>query len=88
MAPEWIKSSFSFANGNCVEIAALPPEFHKAQASHANGNCPEVASLPDGMIGVRDSKDREGAVLRFTRGEWEAFLDGVKNGEFDHFAKK
>jgi hypothetical protein len=60
---DWIKSSLSFSNSNCVE----------------------VASLPDGEIGVRDSKDSEGPVLRFTSGEWQAFLGGVHNGEFDSF---
>ena len=59
----WIKSSLSFANGNCVE----------------------VASLPGGEIGVRNSRESEGAVLRFTSDEWHAFLGGVRNGEFDHF---
>lgn len=61
----WIKSSLSFSNGNCVE----------------------VASLPHGEIGVRDSKDSEGLVLRFTSDEWHAFLGGVRNGEFDSFGK-
>jgi hypothetical protein len=61
----WIKSSLSFANGDCVE----------------------VASLPDGGIGVRHSKDREGAILRFTPNEWHAFLGGVRNGEFDKFGR-
>jgi Domain of unknown function (DUF397) len=61
----WTKSSLSFSNGNCVE----------------------VASLPDGEIGVRDSKDSRGPVLRFTPDEWHAFLGGVRNGEFDSFGK-
>jgi hypothetical protein len=60
----WVKSSFSFANGNCVE----------------------VANLPQGGIGVRDSKDTEGPILRFTPDEWNAFLGGVRNGEFDRFS--
>ena len=63
---EWIKSSLSFSNGNCVE----------------------VASLPDDEIGVRDSKDPEGPVLRFTSDEWHAFLGGVHNGEFDRFGNR
>jgi len=62
----WMKSSLSFSNSNCVE----------------------VASLPEGGIGVRDSKDCEGPVLRFTSDEWRAFLGGVRNGEFDSFAKR
>jgi hypothetical protein len=59
----WIKSSLSFSNGNCVE----------------------VASLPDDGVGVRDSKDSSGPVLRFTPAEWDAFVGGVRNGEFDRF---
>ena len=44
-----------------------------------------MASLPEGGIGVRDSKDTEGPVLRFTPDEWKAFVGGVRNGEFDRF---
>jgi hypothetical protein len=59
----WIKSSLSFANGNCVE----------------------VADLRGGEIGVRNSRDSAGPVLRFTPDEWHAFIGGVRNGEFDGF---
>ncbi len=62
----WVKSSLSFSNGNCVE----------------------VASLPDDEIGVRNSRDSGGPVLRFTPDEWHAFLGGVRNGEFDGFGRK
>ena len=51
--------------------------------SYAAGNCVEVASLPAGEIGVRNSRDSAGPVLKFTPGEWHAFLGGVRNGEFD-----
>jgi hypothetical protein len=56
----------------------------KSSLSLANGDCVEVASLPDGQVGVRDSKDSEGPVLRFTSSEWLAFIGGVRNGEFGH----
>jgi uncharacterized protein DUF397 len=49
--PRWVKSSFSFSNGNCVEVAGLGR-----------------------MVGLRDSKDPEGPVLRFTPSEWSAFI--------------
>jgi Domain of unknown function (DUF397) len=48
----WVKSSLSFANGNCVE----------------------VAGLSGGIVGVRDSKDPSGPVLRFAPDEWLTFL--------------
>ena len=44
--------------------------------------CVEVASASDGVY-FRDGKDKLGPVLRFTRAEWDAFLTGVKRGEFD-----
>jgi len=56
----------------------------KSSLSYANGNCVEVASLPGGTIGVRNSRDSAGPVLRFTPREWHAFLGGVRNGEFDN----
>ena len=38
--------------------------------------------MPDG-VAVRDSKYSDGPVLRYTRAEWAAFVQGVKDGEFD-----
>ena len=63
MDATWVKSSFSFSNGNCVE----------------------VAGLPGGSVGIRDSRDPGGPVLRFTRAEWDAFLGGARRGAFDRF---
>ncbi|NAS22552.1 DUF397 domain-containing protein [Herbidospora sp. NEAU-GS84] len=48
------------------------------------GNCVEVACLEEGRVGVRDSKDQSGPALFFTKSEWQAFIGGVKRGEFDH----
>ena len=59
----------------------------KSSLSYANGNCVEVASLPGGTIGIRNSRDSAGPVLRFTPKEWHAFLGGVRNGEFDRIAR-
>ena len=42
-----------------------------------------MALANDGTIGVRDSKDPDGPVLRFTVREFEAFLDGARRSEFD-----
>lgn len=59
----------------------------KSTLSLANGNCVEVSDLPGGRVGVRNSRDPEGPVLRFTPDEWQAFLGGVRNGEFDDFGR-
>jgi len=57
--------------------------WQKARKSNADGNCVEVRRNHP-HIEVRDSKDASGPVLRFTGPEWEAFLDGARNREFDH----
>ncbi len=49
-----------------------------------NGTCVEVADLPNGSRLVRDTKHGErGPVLRYTAAEWQAFIAGIKAGEFD-----
>lgn len=57
----------------------------KAQASNGGGgNCVELRRH-DGMIEIRDTKDRgAGPILQFTAAEFAAFLDGTTHGEFDH----
>lgn len=51
-----------------------------------SGGCVEVAPLPDGGVAVRDSKDPNGPILRYTAHEWDCFLDGASKGEFDHLS--
>ncbi|TKK84588.1 DUF397 domain-containing protein [Herbidospora galbida] len=59
--------------------------WRKAQKSADNGGeCVKVARATVGnAVGVRDSKDENGPVLVFTPSEWDAFVHGVKGGEFD-----
>ncbi|BCJ54930.1 DUF397 domain-containing protein [Actinoplanes sp. NBRC 14428] len=42
----------------------------------------EVALLDDG-VAVRDARRPDGDVLFFTPAEWDAFVGGAKDGEFD-----
>ncbi len=59
------------------------PAFRKSSFSGAaNPACVEVGSVVAEVL-LRDSKDPEGPVLRFTSNEWNAFLAGAKAGEFD-----
>jgi hypothetical protein len=55
--------------------------WHKSSRSGANG-CVEVL-LEEGRVAVRDAKDPSGPILHFTAHEWQAFLDGARDGEFD-----
>jgi hypothetical protein len=55
--------------------------WRKATASNTGG-CVEITDTA-AQVWVRDSKDRQGPVLFFTRQEWTAFLAGAQNGEFD-----
>ncbi|GAA1625413.1 DUF397 domain-containing protein [Catellatospora bangladeshensis] len=57
--------------------------WRKSTRSGGADNCVEVATGPDRQIGVRDSKNADGGILVFTPGEWAAFVEGVRNGEFD-----
>lgn len=55
----------------------------KSSLSSYNTNCVEVAGLSSDIIKVRNSKNPQAGVLNFTTGEWDAFIGGVRNGEFD-----
>ena len=46
------------------------------------GACVEVAQL-QGSYFFRDSKDPDGPVLTFTQSEWDAFVSGVRAGDFE-----
>ncbi|MGI5184710.1 DUF397 domain-containing protein [Dactylosporangium sp. CA-152071] len=67
----------------------LPAQFTGAgwrKSSHSNGNggnnCVEV-TVAASAAGVRDSKNPDGAVLRFSPAAWKSFLSDAKHGNFD-----
>jgi len=55
----------------------------KANSSESEGQCVEMRRHA-GAVEVRDSKNPEGPSLRHTKAEFAAWLDGAKNGDFDH----
>jgi hypothetical protein len=65
-------------------IEVPPPSrtvcWRKSTFSGASG-CVEIAETAE-HVWVRDTKDRSGPVLGFTRHEWSAFLAGAVAGEF------
>jgi hypothetical protein len=58
--------------------------WRKSRLSSAQGNCVEAARLARGQVAVRNSRHPEGPALIFSDGEVRAFLEGVKDGDFDH----
>lgn len=48
----------------------------------ARDNCVEVGAAPN-VVGVRDTKDREGGLLCLDRPQWHAFITGIKTGRYD-----
>lgn len=67
-----------------MEHPATPTDWVKSSYSGitGGGNCVEAAHIATATL-VRNSKDRSGLAVSFTPTEWEAFIQGVKDGEFD-----
>lgn len=58
--------------------------WQKSRRSNPSGNCVEAALLPTGEVAVRNSRDPEGPALIYTPAEIEAFILGVRDGDFDN----
>lgn len=90
------KSSYSHANGNCVEVGG----YRKSSYSHGNGACVEVGSYrkasssigngacvevgADDLVGVRDTKqagEADRTELRFPGVSWGRFIRRLQGGE-------
>jgi hypothetical protein len=84
-----IMSKYTFALGQKAEFMrtgniSFPVADGDFKVSGWCGNrpaCVQVAVKSDG-IAVRDSKDSGKSTLYFTHDEWNAFVKGVKSGEF------
>lgn len=59
--------------------------WRKSRHSNPSGNCVELAELPVG-IAVRNSRHPDGPALVHARSEMAAFVQSVKDGEFDAIA--
>lgn len=57
-------------------------EWQKSSFSEGSNNCVELRSL-DGLVELRESDDTD-VIVRTTRPNLAAFLQGAKAGEFDH----
>jgi hypothetical protein len=57
--------------------------WRRSSRSPDSGQSIEIADNLPGIIAMRDSRDPDGPALVFTLREWEAFVGGAKDGEFD-----
>jgi hypothetical protein len=65
-----------------VTDSELSPGTWRKSTASGSGNCVEV-SFAAGAVLMRHSLNPEGPMLSFSLSEWEAFLTGVRDGEFD-----
>ena len=60
-------------------------KFKKSSLSENYTGCVGVAKKEEKIL-VTNTKNLK-PVVKFTKTEWEAFLKGIKEGEFDEFLK-
>jgi hypothetical protein len=55
------------------------------RSGNGGGNCVEAGPVLDGSgrVAVRHSKNPDGQVIVYSHAEWQAFIAGAKDGEFD-----
>jgi hypothetical protein len=76
-----------------VEELGIDPRAQAWQRSGGEDGSIEIAFVgvggarSDEWVLMRVAGDPDGRVLVYDRNEWECFLDGAKNGEFDNAAE-
>ncbi|HEX5494708.1 MAG TPA: DUF397 domain-containing protein [Mycobacteriales bacterium] len=71
---------------NVNDMSLSRARWRTSSYTNAGGACVEVADNladTDGIVLVRDSKNRTGPSLCFTRPEWAAFVADARAGAFD-----
>ena len=67
---------------SAYELDLSNAEWLRAEESEGEEEAIEIAFV-DEYIAMRNSAEPEGTVLVFTQAEWDAFVLGAKDGEFD-----
>lgn len=63
-------------------MSTFPPALDWRRSRRCDtGSCVEVALIGND-VAVRDSKNPDGLVLRFSMDEWDTFQEGVRAGDF------
>jgi hypothetical protein len=64
------------------ELDLSGAEWQRAEESEGEEEAIEIAFVEE-YIAMRNSAEPEGTILVFTQAEWDAFVLGAKDGEFD-----
>ena len=75
---QWRKSHHSNGSGSCVEVAT---GWRKASYSNGSGSCVEVGQTPARVVAVRDTTDRDGAMIAVSPAAWQAFTARIRSGQ-------
>ena len=65
----------------------LRADWRKSTHSNPSGNCVELARLSARQVAVRNSRHPRGPVLICAPDEIAAFIQGAKDGQFDHLIR-
>ena len=60
-----------------------PGQWFKSGRSGGGSDCVEVCYLEGGGVAVRNSKRPDAGTLQFTDSEFDAWVGGAKDGDFD-----
>jgi hypothetical protein len=74
-------SNYTMKGNHAVQENDMPLDWRRSEYC-GNAACVEVA-VSNGTYFVRDSKRPETSPLTFDHAEWEAFVAGVRAGNFD-----
>jgi hypothetical protein len=72
----WRKSTYSTAQGSCVEVGIIPRR--KSTYSNAQGSCVEAGSVPR-LVLVRDTTQHgNGPVVSISSASWRRFTASIR----------
>ena len=87
---DW-RAASDCSGGSCVEVrlidnegmTMLSTDWQTSPRSGPAGHCVEVRKTDAGDVEVRHSLNPDAGTLTYTPAEWDAFIGGVNDGEFD-----
>jgi hypothetical protein len=71
------------AKGKGLQVDLSRAEWRTSAGTGSDSDSRVEVAFVEGAVAVRDSKQPGGPILVFTPEEWDAFVAGAKDGEFD-----